>query len=113
MSRTLNLLESLPDATNGELFEPLLRREGLLVERIVSRGQSTPEGEWYNQGWDEWVLILCGNAEIQIEGDEEPAPLVPGDSMLLPAGCRHRVVSTASDCETVWLAIHYGKLPKP
>lgn len=109
MSVKLNLLENLPDATKGEIFEPIFQRESLLVERIVSHGQSTPDGQWYDQEQDEWILLLKGNAELLVEGDDRPTPLAPGDSMLLPARCRHRVVSTANDCDTVWLAVHYGK----
>ncbi len=111
MTKILNLFAELPDASCGERFDPLFQRNGLLVERIVSQGQVTPDAEWYDQSWDEWILLLAGSAEIVIEGDEYPTQLVPGDSMLFPARCRHRVTGTAPDSKTVWLAVHYGDLP--
>ncbi len=37
-----HLPDPLPD---HELFEPLLPDHGVLIERIVSAGQTTPEGE--------------------------------------------------------------------
>lgn len=112
MIATTNLFEPLPDARAAERFEPLLRRPGLLVERIVSHGQATPSGLWYDQGWDEWVLLLAGSAELLIEGENAPRNLQPGDSLLLPAGCRHRVTWTTPHLPTVWLALHYGDLPE-
>ncbi len=48
-----NLLRDLPPAAPDEAFEALLQRPGVTLERIVSRGQSTPEGEWYDQDQDE------------------------------------------------------------
>ncbi|MBP6707636.1 MAG: hypothetical protein KA223_00605, partial [Candidatus Accumulibacter sp.] len=59
MSSLANLFASLP-ATSGrsgaaEQAEPaeqiveLLRRPGLVIERIVSTGQASPEGFWYDQ----------------------------------------------------------------
>ena len=109
MTLPRNLLNQLPDAMKAEQFDPLFQKPGLLVERIVSHGQVTPEGEWYDQTWDEWILLLAGHAEIIIEGNKEPTHLIPGDSILLSARCRHRVTGTATDSQTVWLAVHYGK----
>jgi cupin 2 domain-containing protein len=101
-----NLLQ-LPDADlSEEFFETLLQRDGLKVERIISTGQATPTGEWYDQSWDEWVLLLSGAALLQIEGESGPRRLEPGDAVMLPARCRHRVEWTDSDTPTVWLALH-------
>jgi cupin 2 domain-containing protein len=101
-----NLFSPLPAADTAELFDELLTRPGLRLERIVSCGQTTPEGEWYDQEGDEWVLLLAGAAELLIEGEEGPRRLIPGDYLLLPARCRHRVTWTDPDQQTVWLALH-------
>lgn len=93
-------------ATGAELFETLLERPGMRMERIVSTGQSTPPGEWYDQSHDEWVLLLTGSACLQIEGESTPLLLRPGDYLLLPARCRHRVEWTEQNATTVWLACH-------
>jgi len=102
----MNLLALPEKAGRDETFETLLQRPGIKVERIISNGQTTPPGEWYDQAWDEWVLLLAGAASLLIEGEREPHRLLPGDCLLLPAHCRHRVAWTATDCCTVWLALH-------
>ena len=101
-----NILNDLPDSID-EIFEALLEKPGLRIERIISSGQATPEGIWYDQEGDEWVLLLCGSAGLQIEGESSLRRLVPGDSLLLPAGCRHRVAWTDPDVKSVWLAVHF------
>ncbi|MBO9714470.1 cupin domain-containing protein [Sphingomonas sp.] len=102
---TDNLLADLPDARAGEAFTELLARPGVRIERIVSMGQATPEAEPMVQGWDEWVLLLAGEAGLRIEDGPE-LRLAPGDHLLVPAGARHWVTHTASP--TVWLALHFG-----
>jgi hypothetical protein len=53
----------------AELTETLQRGKGLRIERIVSTGQATPEGEWYDQEDDEFVLLVAGAARLLIAGD--------------------------------------------
>ena len=89
-----------------ELFEPLLTRPGVRIERIVSTGQTTPPGEWYDQAWDEWVLLLAGSAGLRFEGSDELVKLGPGDHLLITARQRHRVEWTDGHTPTVWLAVH-------
>ncbi|UTW13255.1 cupin domain-containing protein [Marinobacterium rhizophilum] len=101
-----NLLNALPGAEPHERFESLLRQPGFHLERILSWGQVTPEGEWYDQVGNEWVLLLAGAARLLIEGQDELA-LQPGDAVLLPAHCRHRVSWTDPGQATVWLALHF------
>lgn len=103
-----NLLTNLPDARQAEVVQTLLEQQGgVRVERIVSRGQTTPDGEWYDQDHDEWVLLLMGGAELQLADEAGLHRLEPGDWLYLPAHCRHRVVWTVPGMETVWLAIHW------
>lgn len=107
---TFNLFNALPDATHGECFEDLLSRPGCRIELIVSRGQVSPAGFWYEQGWDEWVLLLDGRAVLEFE---DPAnahswqvELTPGGYVLILKGQRHRVAFTQPDAVTIWLAVH-------
>jgi len=109
--RSVNLLAGLPDASSGEKFETLLERNGVRMERIVSHGQATPDGEWYDQEGDEWVMVIAGRAGLLIEGESQPRVLGPGDHADLPAHCRHRVTWTDPDGPTVWLAVHWGGTP--
>lgn len=98
-----NIFDHLP-AREGEEFRELATISGVRIERIVSNGDTTPEGEWYDQAWDEWVVVLEGDAEITFAAPGEIVTLSRGDFLLIPAGRRHRVTRTAKP--TVWLAIH-------
>jgi cupin 2 domain-containing protein len=99
-----SLLRDLPaSAEAAERFEDLLTQPGVRIERIVSSGQSTPPGAWMDQPWDEWVLLVTGDAGLTLEG-EPPLSLKPGDHLLIPARRRHRVDWTGTP--TVWLAVH-------
>jgi len=93
-----------------EVFETLIKTADLLVERIISSGQATPEGEWYDQEVDEWVVLVTGQARIRFEPGEL-VELNPGDYLLVPAHRRHRVEHTSVDPRCIWLAIH-GNLKK-
>ena len=101
-----NLFDHLPAPSQDEDITELLSRKGFRIERIVSTGQSTPVDTPYDQDHDEWVLLLRGAAGLWIDGEGE-RNLHPGDHLLIPARCRHRVTWTATDEPTVWLAIHF------
>ena len=81
----------------------LARAGGARVERIASRG--VLNGDWYEQGWAEFVLLVAGSAALEFD-DGTRRELKPGDWALLPAQCRHRVACTDPACETLWLAVH-------
>ena len=77
-----------------------------------SSGSSRPArpvhpGFRYDQDWAERVLVLAGSAGLEIEGEPEPRTLGPGDHLILPPRCRHRVTWTSASPPTVWLAVHY------
>ena len=93
-----------PDPEGPELIEALWTGTNARVERIVSNGQSSPPGFWYDQEEDEWVVLLQGRAVLEYEG-EGSVELRPGDWLLIPARCRHRVAFTSSDPCCVWLAV--------
>ena len=57
----------LQDASQEEIFEEVFKRGGVRVERITSMGQSSPEGFWYNQDENEWVMLLQGEARLELE----------------------------------------------
>lgn len=88
----------------GEQVDILLTRPGLRIERIVSRGHVTPPGQCYDQSEDEWVMVTSGAARLWL-ADRGEVTLGPGDHLLIPAHCRHRVVWTDPHCDTVWTAI--------
>jgi cupin 2 domain-containing protein len=108
MIRGGNLFADLPAELNAEQTTILADWPGARVERIVSTGQASPAGFWYDQDWAEWVIVLSGAAGLLVEGEERPRTLQPGDYLELPAHVRHRVEWTDPDRPTVWLAVHWG-----
>ena len=102
-----NLFAKLPAARRAEAFTDLLDRPGVRIERIVSRGQATPEDTPMVQQQDEWVVLLSGEAGIRVENSAE-VMLRPGDHLTILGGQRHWVTYTAKDEPTVWLAVHVG-----
>jgi cupin 2 domain-containing protein len=102
-----NLFTTGTEPEREEIFETLLETDRFRLERIISTGQATPAGIWYDQERHEWVALLSGKAGLLIEGEREPRVMKPGDHVVIPARCRHRVEWTDPDRETVWLALHY------
>ncbi len=100
-----NLFDLIPEKAPKELFTELLSANNVRIERIVSFGQDSPNGLWYEQAENEWVLLLEGSAQIRF--DDRLVDLAPGDYLNIPAGERHRVEKTAANGRTVWLAIFY------
>lgn len=103
-----NIFEHVPKRLPEEQLTELLAAPGLRIERIVSTGQASPAGFWYDQDRAEWVLVLTGSAGLLLEGEPEPRVLEPGDHVLIPARVRHRVAWTDPGQPTIWLAVHYG-----
>ncbi len=101
-----NLFAGLPDALAGEQVTAIVAKPQARIERIVSCGQASPPGFWYDQDFDEWVVVLAGSAGLLIEGEASPRSLAPGDYVHLPAHVRHRVAWTDRTRATVWLAVH-------
>jgi cupin 2 domain-containing protein len=104
-----NLFAGQPDTVlQEEIFDVLLSDAGTKIERIISTGQRTSDGDWYDQAKDEWVVLLSGAARLRLEDEAEERTLLPGDWVLLPAHCRHLVTWTQAQPPTVWLAVHTG-----
>ncbi len=98
----------------AERVDPLAQSDGIRIERIVSTGQASPPGFWYDQQEDEFVLLVAGAAELLFEEGQRRVTLRPGDWVEIPAGLRHRVEFTQADPPTVWLAVHRTRrTPKP
>lgn len=102
MGNIFSLPNSLP---KQELFETLIATEQILIERIISTGQTTPPGQWYDQESDEWVVLLQGEARLAY-ADGEVIQLKSGDYLFLRAHQKHRVEYTSSQPPCIWLAIH-------
>lgn len=94
-----------PLRADVETMEQLLGGPAVRIERIVSTGQRTAVGEWFDQEWDEWVALLGGAARLTLD-DGTKIRMQPGDWILLPAHQRHRVEETSTSPPCVWIAVH-------
>lgn len=101
-----NIFTDIPHQLSCELFENLLTQGPVRIERIVSIGHCTPEGQWYDQDTDEWVMVLQGQAILLFDRQTDPVHLNTGDYLFIPAHTRHRVEWTVPETSTIWLAMH-------
>src|SRR5271165_1418611 len=107
MQSSGNLFADVAPRLDNEQVVTLAEAPGAVVERIVSTGQASPPGFWYDLDWPEWVILLAGQASLSIEGEAQPRTLKARDWLKLPAHRRHRVEWTQSHPPTVWLAVHW------
>ena len=101
--RSGSLFANVPALLDIEETAVLAELPGARVERIVSTGQASAPGFWYDQDQTEWVVVLAGSAGLMIEGESAPRVLAPGDYVEIPPHIRHRVEWTDADEPTVWL----------
>lgn len=104
-----NLYADIEADARDERFERLVEQAGVLIERLVSTGQASPEGFWYDDPRDEWVVLLAGAAVLEFEAQGGAHhQMRSGDYVHIPAHCRHRVAWTDTATPTVWLAVYFG-----
>ncbi|MBY7794234.1 cupin domain-containing protein [Vibrio fluvialis] len=102
----MNLFETIPAELLNEQFTDLLRHHHVRIERILSKGHTSPESGWYDQDEHEWVLVLQGCGTVEFDNGESTT-LNVGDYLNIPAHTRHKVCYTSPDQVTLWLAIFY------
>jgi len=103
-----NIFNRIPRDIPKEIFEEIVSVKNCRIQRIISKGQSTPDGQWYDQDQDEWVILLQGSAGLLFEGSDNLINLQPGDYLHIPANAKHRVEWTDQSQETIWLAVRYN-----
>lgn len=101
-----NIFDSIPDNLDDEVFDLLLQNNQIKIERIISKGQSSPKSGWYDQDKNEWVIVLKGEAVISFENNKD-IRLKVGSHLHIPAYRKHKVKWTDPKVETVWLAVFY------
>ena len=107
MKNNVENIFELPDRLPlEELFTKLIDNDRILIERVVSTGQVTPEGEWYDQERDEWLIVLQGEGELGYE-DGSQIKLTTGDYLFIPAHQKHRVEHTSVEPPCIWLTIFF------
>ncbi|MFZ3325821.1 MAG: cupin domain-containing protein [Methylocella sp.] len=102
-----NLFDGAQGDARQEIVARLVGSANLKIERIVSMGQASPPGFWYDQPWAEWVVVLAGSAGLRFESEPDVKVLSEGDYILIPARVKHRLEWTSKDPATIWLAVHY------
>ena len=60
----LNLLAPEPSANADEVTQTIATGKGVRLECIVSYGQASPDGFWYDQAEAEWMTVLTGRARF-------------------------------------------------
>ncbi len=100
-----NVFAGVPSHIQEEIAQTLVRSPHVRVERIVSHGHASPTDYWYDQGQNEWVLVVQGHARLQF--DDNTIELKAGDYLNIPAHIRHRVDWTTLEEPTIWLALYY------
>jgi cupin 2 domain-containing protein len=101
-----NIFSNLSAAKKREVSHIWQKGKGFKIERIVSRGQTTPKDKWLCSKTDEWVMVLRGQARLFFKGKRCKIEMSEGDHVFIPASTRHRVDWTHPRKKTVWLAVH-------
>lgn len=108
-----HIFAAIPARLADEQFDTLLDTTACRLERIISIGHATPVGEWYDQAWTEWVMLLQGQATLRFMEPDCEQTLKPGDYVTIPAHCRHRVEWTSQNPPTIWVALHIKSFINP
>ena len=96
-----------PKNFHREMKKTIFEDDRTKIESIVSpAGFSDPKEKWYNQEYDEWVMVMGGVADLLFE-DGKLRRMEKGDSTYIPAHTKHRV--ERAHHRTEWLAIFYKK----
>jgi len=98
--RQQNIYANAEPPATGERFETLLQHKNLHIERICSSADI--EHQRYVQPQDEWVLLVQGSADIEVDGATQL--LQAGDYLFLPANTPHLVKKVSAGA--LWLAVH-------
>lgn len=112
MKNIANIFQQLPEDLPEEMTEVISAGKRVRIERIISRGHSSPRQFWYDQAEDEFVLLLKGEAILQFkdqnfEDQNSEIRLSMGDYLTIPAHVPHRVHWTKPEEDTIWLAVFF------
>lgn len=102
-----NIFKTIPPNLPKELIQTLVKNDKVRIEKIVSKGHSSPQDFWYDQNESEWIILLKGSARILFKENLEAINLSAGDYVNIPANVLHRVEWTDPSVETIWLAVFY------
>lgn len=98
-----NIFSNVAEVGEEEQFKVLGKSPNCRIERIVSSGHSSPQGFWYNQENDEFILLLQGEATLEFEDGMKD--MKAGDYLIIPKNCKHRIEKSSVDPACVWLCV--------
>ena len=101
----MNIFELTELPEEQELTDILVQCKNVRIERILSAGQISPEGFWYDQKENEFVFLVQGEATIAYE--DKHINLHAGDTVILHAHEKHRVEYTSIEPPCIWFCIFY------
>jgi len=102
-----SLFKDIPPELPEEIFDTICATDSVKIERIVSRQHASPEGFWYDQDRNEFVLVVKGSAGLRLEGEADILVLKAGDYVNIGSHVKHRVEWTDASCDTIWLSVYY------
>lgn len=94
--------DSLPPSPFPGLTHRTLARQGdglgtlSVWKQAITPGNGTP---LHRHDCDEVVVVLAGSGTVLVDGRE--FPFRTGDTLILPAGCDHQIVSSGAEDLTV------------
>ena len=107
-----SIYAEIPAKQSGEIFTTLLRDKNVVIQRIISDGQVTPPDKPYYQEQDEWVIVIQGQASLNVDGAGK-VDLQEGDYYFIPKHTKHWVTYTSKKPKTIWLTVHVFDKPVP
>ena len=112
-NRVTSLWEAVPDTlADKEFTEILASGKDVRVERIVSKGHSSPDHFWYDSDQAEWVALLSGEAKLRFKEQDVQIHMKPGDHLTIAPHQEHRIEWTTPDQPSVWLAVYFSVPPQ-
>ncbi|WP_025209852.1 cupin domain-containing protein [Hippea sp. KM1] len=103
MAGLMNVFDDIRLA-DEEIFQTIASSESVRIERIISNGQASPEGFYYDQDEYEFVLLLKGEAVLSFD-DSGSVRLKEGDYLIIEPHRKHRVEYTSKPA--IWLCVFY------
>jgi cupin 2 domain-containing protein len=105
-----NIFDQIPAVIPEELFDLIHKNSNIKIERIISKGHTSPKEGWFDQDLNEWVILLEGEANIEFEDNpkETIVTLVKGSYLFIPKNKKHKVIYTSTEPSCVWLAIFFS-----
>ncbi|MDC0302969.1 Nif11 domain/cupin domain-containing protein [bacterium] len=102
-----NLFQTPCPPIGEEASRELASGTGWTLNLICSNAFSSPAETWMDQSEMEWVLVLRGSAQVSFKEADAVMDLSPGDHLLIPPNCLHRVERSDPDPGTLWLAMYW------